>query len=159
MSCSVLLRSVLFNLWCVLDLKTDGQLDAAAAVCNQSNSAVKLAGGTSNMSTHKTRHHSLLLLSLSVCLSVWRSLSVCLSLSLVPEGSSLRDEDVAVYAFDINQPSLPTPVYSVLVSVFVFMVLTTVFYSIHSPDNSPLFHPVLSVFMKVSLSPEIILCD
>ena len=65
-------------------------------------------------------------------------------------------------------PSLPTPVYSVLVSVSVFMGLSTVFYSINSLDNSPLSHFVLPVlflpystiylFMKVFLSPDIILC-
>ena len=44
--------------------------------------------------------------------------------------------DVAVYVFDINQPSLPTPFYSVHVSVYVFMALSTVFHSINSPDNS-----------------------
>ena len=49
------------------------------------------------------------------------------------------------YVFDINQPSLPTPIYSVLVSVSVFMALSTVFHSINSPDNSPLSHSVLLV--------------
>ena len=34
-----------------------------------------------------------------------------------------------------KQPSLPTPFYSVLVSVSVFMALSTVFHSINSPDN------------------------
>ena len=62
--------------------------------------------------------------------------------------------------------------YSVLVSVSVFMALSTVFYSINSPYNSPLSHSVLLVsflpywsfqllclFKKVSLSPNTILCD
>ena len=75
------------------------------------------------------------------------------------------------YVKDFNQPSLPTPLYAVLVSVSVFMALSTVFHSINSPDNSPLFPSVLpalilrywslnylSFFMKVSLSPVIILC-
>ena len=35
---------------------------------------------------------------------------------------------------------------SVLVSIFVFMVLLTVFHSIVSPDNSPLSHFLLPVF-------------
>ena len=43
------------------------------------------------------------------------------------------------YVKDFNQPSLPTPFYAVLVSVSVFMALSTVFHSINSPDNSPLF--------------------
>ena len=51
----------------------------------------------------------------------------------------------AVYVFDINQPSLPTPFYSVLVTVSVFMALSTVFHSINSPDNSQLSHSVLLV--------------
>ena len=68
----------------------------------------------------------------------------------------------------IFQPSLPTPFYSVLVSVSIFMALSTVFHSINSPDSSLLswLHSsghisallVLStvyLFMKVSLSPDI----
>ena len=91
---------------------------------------------------------------------------------LVPVGSLSRAGDVEVYVLDINQRSLPTPFYSVLVSVSVFMALSYVFYSINFPDNSPLSHSVLPVlflpywsfqlymylFMKVSLSPDIILC-
>ena len=50
---------------------------------------------------------------------------------------------VAVYVFDINQPSLPTPVRSDLASVSTFMALSTVFNFINSPDDSPLSHPVL----------------
>ena len=70
-----------------------------------------------------------------------------------------------------NQPSLPTPFYSVLVSISVFVALSTVFQSTNSPNNSPLSHSVLPVlflpcrsfllyisFMKASLSPYIILC-
>ena len=53
--------------------------------------------------------------------------------------------DVAVYVVDINQPSLPTPFYSVLVSISVVMTLSTVFHSIKSLDNSPLSHSVLPV--------------
>ena len=46
---------------------------------------------------------------------------------------------------DKNQPSLPTPFYSVLVSISVLMALSTVFHSIHSPDNSPFSDSVLPV--------------
>ena len=46
---------------------------------------------------------------------------------------------------DINQPSLPIAFYSVLVSVTVFMALSTVFHSINSPDNSPFSDSVLPV--------------
>ena len=49
-------------------------------------------------------------------------------------GSPSRGGDVAVYVFDRNQPSLPAPFYSVLVSVSVFIALSTVF---HSPDILP----------------------
>ena len=63
----------------------------------------------------------------------------------VPASSPLGGGDVAVYVFDMNQPGLPTPFYSVLVSFSVFMALSTVFHSINSPDSSPLFHSVLSV--------------
>ena len=65
------------------------------------------------------------------------------SLSLVPTDSPSRGVDVAVYVFDINRPSLPTAFYSVLVSVSVFMTLSTVFHSMNSPDNSPLSQSVL----------------
>ena len=47
----------------------------------------------------------------------------------VPAGSPSRGGDVKVYVLDINQPSLPTPFYSVLVSVSVFMALSIVFHS------------------------------
>ena len=63
----------------------------------------------------------------------------------VPVGSPSRGGDVAVYVLDINQPSLPTPFYPVLVSDSVFMALSTVFQCINSPHNSPLSHSVLPV--------------
>ena len=85
-------------------------------------------------------------------------------------GSPSRGGDVTVYVKDINQPSLPTPFYSVLVSTSVFMALSTVLHFINSPDNSLFSHSVLPVlisallvlstkhlFMKVSFSPDIIL--
>ena len=50
-----------------------------------------------------------------------------------------------VHVFDINQPSLPTSFYSVLVSVSVFMALSTVFHSVNSPDSSPFSPSVLPV--------------
>ena len=88
----------------------------------------------------------------------------------VPTGSRSRGGDVTVLVFDINQPSLPTPFYSVLVSISVFMALSPVFHSITSPENSPLPHcssglisallvlSTIYIFMKVSLSPNIIFC-
>ena len=50
----------------------------------------------------------------------------------VPAGSSSRGGDVAVY-IDINQPSLPTPFYSVLVSISAFVALSIVLHSVNSP--------------------------
>ena len=57
-----------------------------------------------------------------------------------------RGGDVVVCGFDRNQPSLPSPFYSVLVSISVFMSLSTVFQSINSPNNSPFSRSVLPVF-------------
>ena len=51
----------------------------------------------------------------------------------------------SVYVLDTNQASLPPLFYSVLVSVSVFMALSTVFHSINSPNNSLLSHSVLPV--------------
>ena len=67
------------------------------------------------------------------------------SFPFVPAGSPSRGGDVVVYGKDINQPKLPTPFYSVLVSISVFMSLSTVVHSINSPDYSLLSHSVLPV--------------
>ena len=90
---------------------------------------------------------------------------------MVLTGSSSHGGDVAVYVFYVKQPSLPTPFHSVLVSVSVFMALSTVFHSINSPDNSSLSHSIPQVFYsalldfstiylftKVFLSSDIIHC-
>ena len=50
-----------------------------------------------------------------------------------------------IHLFDINQPSLSTPFHFVLVSISVFMALSTVLHSINSANNSPLSHSVLAV--------------
>ena len=63
----------------------------------------------------------------------------------VPAGSPSRGGDIAVYVFDINQPSLPIPFYSVLVYFSVFIAISTVFHFIESPENPPLSHSVLPV--------------
>ena len=67
--------------------------------------------------------------------------------SWIPASSPSRGGEAAVYVLDIKQPSLPTPFSSVLVSVSVFMALSTVFHSINSPDNSRLSHSVLPVLI------------
>ena len=51
-----------------------------------------------------------------------------LVLLVVPASSFSRGGDVALDVFDINQPSLPTPFYSVLVSFSVFMAGDKVVY-------------------------------
>ena len=66
-------------------------------------------------------------------------------------GLPSRGEDVAVNVFGINPPSVPTPFSSVLVSVSVFMALSTVFHSINFPDNSPISHPVLLPYWSLQL--------
>ena len=63
----------------------------------------------------------------------------------VPMGSPSHGGDVAAYVFTVSQPSLPTPFYSVLVAVSVFMAASTVFHSTNSPDKSALSGSVLPV--------------
>ena len=57
----------------------------------------------------------------------------------VPVGPLSRGGDVAVYVFDRSYSSLPTPFYSVLVSVSVFTAHSTVFHTINFPEKFPLF--------------------
>ena len=68
----------------------------------------------------------------------------------VPTGLPSCGGDVAIHVFDINQPSLPIPFHSVLVSISVFIALSTVFLSINSPDNPPLSHSVLPALLVLS---------
>ena len=86
-----------------------------------------------------------------VCVFIYIYISVFLS-ELVLTGSLSHGGDVKVYVFDINQPSLPTPFYFVLVSVSVFMALSTVLHSINSLGNSPLSQSVLLVLFLPYLS-------
>ena len=87
-------------------------------------------------------------------------------LLLVPVGSPSRGGDVVVYFKNINQPTLLTHfINSVLVSISVFMALSTVFHFLN-PLDSPLpsrsVVPVLflpdwsfelyNLFMKVYLA-------
>ena len=74
-----------------------------------------------------------------------------LTLMPIPTGSPSQGGVVTVTVFDINQPSLPTPFYSVLVSISVLVALSTVFYSINSPDNSPFSHSVFSDLISALL--------
>ena len=59
---------------------------------------------------------------------------------------------MSLWAYLHVSMGLTTPFYSVLVSVSVFMSLSTVFHSINSPDNSPLSHSVLPVLLLPSWS-------
>ena len=76
--------------------------------------------------------------------------SPCYDLHDVPAGSPSRGGDVAVYVFDIT-PKLTELAHSFSFCSYalsVFMTLSTVLYSMNSPDNSPLSHsvpPVLSL--------------
>ena len=74
-------------------------------------------------------------------------IAVCCTVVVkVPSGSPSRGGDVTVCVYDINQPSLPTPFHSALVSVSVFMALSTVFHSEILPtilNFLALFFPVL----------------
>ncbi|WP_419607929.1 hypothetical protein, partial [Thiolapillus sp.] len=62
----------------------------------------------------------------------------------VPAGSLSRGGDVMV-CLRHKPTELANSFYSVLISVSVFMALSTVFHSINSPDNSPLSHSVRPV--------------
>ena len=80
-----------------------------------------------------------------VCYAVSSATFTRLEAEGVPASSPSRGGDVAACVFNISQPSSPAPFYSLLVSVSVFMALSTVFHSINSPENSPLSHSVLPV--------------
>ena len=77
--------------------------------------------------------------------SISRILFLCLlsfSQMVMPQVEVATMVGMSWFMSDINQPSLPTPFYSVLVFISVFMALSTVFHSINFPDNSSLSHPV-----------------
>ena len=63
----------------------------------------------------------------------------------VPAGSPSRSGDVTVYVKDKPTELAHSFLYFVLVSISVFMALSTVFHSINSPDNSPFSHSILPV--------------
>ena len=71
--------------------------------------------------------------------SSWGSFRFVLFLSLFVVSPRAHFLVVGMLRFmsDINQPSLPTPVYSVLVSVFVFVAVSTVLHSINFPYSFP----------------------
>ena len=71
---------------------------------------------------------------------------------VVPAGSPSRDGDVTVYVLDINQPNLPT-LFILLLCLFVFIALSTVFHSINSSHNSPFSHSVLPVLSLCLIGP------
>ena len=83
----------------------------------------------------------------------YREFVVC-GTHVVPAGSSSCGGDVMVQFLDINKLSLPTPFfYSVLVSISVFMDLSTVSHSMNSPDNSLFSHSVLTVLSLSFIDP------
>ena len=111
-------------------------------------------------------------LSLCSCMrdTVILVILIFMTLSSLPAGSPSPGGDVTFYVRDINQPILPTPFNCVLVSVSVFMALSTLFHSMNSPGNCPfslcsssLIYALLvlstvglCLFMKVSFSPDLI---
>ena len=97
------------------------------------------------------------------------SIPTAVSVFLGSPQTHLHVVGMLCFMSDINEPSLPTPFYSVLVSVSVYMALSTVFHSINSSDNSPFFAlcscglssallilSTMYIFMKVFFSPDII---
>ena len=90
--------------------------------------------------------YDLLVTIITIIFFVFTSMVVVIqTFSKVPTGSPSRGGDVTVSVKDVIQPSLPTPFYSVLVSISAFMALSTAFHSMNSPDNSPFSHSVLPV--------------
>ena len=69
----------------------------------------------------------------------------------VPTDLSSGGGAVTVYVYDVDQMSLPTPFYSVLVSISVFMALLIVFHSTNSPHNSPFSSSVFFCFISALL--------
>ena len=55
-----------------------------------------------------------------------------------------------VYTVCVHVFASPLLFFSVLVSISVFMALSTVFHSVNSPENSPVSHSVLPVLSLVS---------
>ena len=89
----------------------------------------------------------------------------------VRAGSPSRGGDVVVYVFDINHLSLLTPFDFVLLSISPFMALSSVFHSVKFSRQLSAFSlcssdlistlfilSTIYLFMKVSFSPDIILC-
>ena len=81
--------------------------------------------------------------SLHFSLCIFTCVILLILLFCCPQSFTLHKESpqahlhmVGMLWFDINQPSLPTPFYTVLVSVSVFKALSTLFYLINSLDHS-----------------------
>ena len=72
---------------------------------------------------------------------------------IVPAGSPSRVGDFAVCVFDINQPSLPTPFYSVLLSVSVWWPFQLYFIPEILPTTLSLSQSVLLVFFLPLIGP------
>ena len=73
---------------------------------------------------------------------------------VIPTGLPSHGGDVAAYVSDsdMNQLSLPTPFYFVLVSVSVFMALSTAFHLTNSPGNLNFCFPGLLVLFLLCWS-------
>ena len=88
---------------------------------------------TTTTTTHSQKQNTRLLFSCSCGCFLRPPPQVFLD--LVPAGSPSRGGDVAADVVDVNQPSLPTPFYSVLVSLSVFMALSTAFIPLILPTT------------------------
>ena len=91
---------------------------------------------------HFFKRICLVLLAVDIsCVSPWRISNV----SFPPARAHFHVVGMLRFMSDIKQPSLPTPFYSVLVSISVLVALSTVFHSVNSHDNSPFSRSVLPV--------------
>ena len=87
----------------------------------------------------------LLLLLLTTTTTTTLPLPILLPLLRLSSLAHLHVVGMLQFMSNINQPSLPTTFYSGLVSISVFMALSTVFHSTNSSDNSPFSDSVLPV--------------
>ena len=111
----------------------------------------------------------------NVIVQTWQS-EDSIQCVFVSTGSPSRGGHIAVHVFDVNQPSLPTPLYYVLVSISVYDPFNCISFHKFSRQLSafslffrffrsfvlPVLYPPywwsFHLFMKVSFSPDLILC-
>ena len=77
-----------------------------------------------------------------ICVFLLHTHTLSLAISLINNTNAEHTTTLPSSVYSANQ-AWPTPFYSVLVSISVFMALSTVFHSINSPDNSQFPNSVL----------------